>query len=148
MDENHTLCFPPSDSPLSNRERNQLEDVDENLLHSKGFFSLTEWRDTFVKLQDITERRYPLHYILNSTRICVLGEIQRLKEEFWYLKWDRLAYDCVRVQSRTHELKIPSGIDSPWERTCSDRWIVKTPRLSIQEAITFYDILNDARFSR
>ncbi len=112
---------------------------DFELLFKSGFITRVKSEISFIKHKDILDWRYPLHYIKRE-------EISSL-EKSWYVEWDRMAYNVYWVKSESERLHFPSGIFSEWERTENDRWFVKTPPMNVHEAIKFYDLLNESRFS-
>ena len=131
-------------STVSDRKDAQCEDwetcrKDWDLLYQRGFKECIKSPGSFLKKEDILRWRYPLHYIKRNEEVIL--------DKIWYVKWDYVAYKMHNIKSKADKLNIPSGIKSEWERTEKDYLIVKTPPMNIYEAIRFYDLLNESRFS-
>lgn len=142
MREQTTLADAPEKCAAAQNAAHS-EESDAALFVASGFVGRVTCASTlsFVKEHDLRTRRYPLHWIIQKA----LRENERV---CWQVRWDRNAYDVWRVHQGASRLHIPSGIFSQDERACHDAWYVFSQPLAVHEAMAFYDILNEARYSR
>jgi len=139
-DNQQETTSSPSNSANNYHQDYETCRTDWELLFLSGFITRAKSEISFIKNKDIQEGRYPFHYIKRKESNSL--------EKLWCVEWDHIAYNVHNIKSESDKLNISSGIQSEWERTENDHLFVKTPSMNVHEAMKFYDLLNESRFSR